>query len=134
MSRMTQKLAAFMQGRYGMDQLGKTLNYGIAIVLLVSFGFNSGILYILGLVGLVYSNFRIFSKNLQKRHDENQRFLNFRYRMIYKKEQLLKRYRDRKTNKIFKCPNCEQKIRVPKGKGKICIKCPKCRIEFLKNT
>lgn len=41
---------------------------------------------------------------------------------------------DRRTHKIFKCPNCSQKIRVPKHRGKICIKCPNCRIEFIRKT
>lgn len=41
---------------------------------------------------------------------------------------------DKRTHRIFKCPNCAQKIRVPKGKGRISIKCPRCRIEFIKKT
>ena len=86
------------------------------------------------MIALVFGYFRIFSRNIGKRYEENQKFLNWRYKIVCNKSKFMARIKDRKTNSIFNCPNCQQKIRVPKGKGKICIKCPKCRIEFVKKT
>lgn len=134
MSRFRERMALFMQGRYGMDQLGKILNYGTFGVLIISLIFHNNLFYLLGIVGLVYCYFRMFSRNFEKRNQENQKFLNLRYKLVCEKDKIASRFHDKKIHRIFKCPNCEQKIRVPKGKGKICIKCPKCRIEFVKTT
>jgi len=92
------------------------------------------ILYIVGMIALVLGYFRIFSRNIGKRYEENQKFLNWRYKIVCKKSKIMASIKDRRANSIFNCPNCQQKIRVPKGKGKISIKCPKCRIEFVKKT
>ena len=134
MNRFRERIAVFMQGRYGMDQLGKVLSYGTIIILLLSTMLQVYLLYIVGMILLVLGYFRIFSRNIGKRYEENQKFLNWRYIIVCKKNKIMARIKDRKTNSIFNCPNCQQKIRVPKGKGKICIKCPKCRIEFVKKT
>jgi len=134
MNRFRERIAVFMQGRYGMDQLGKVLSYGTIIILLLSTMLQVYLLYIVGMIMLVLGYFRIFSRNIGKRYEENQKFLNWRYIIVCKKNKIMARIKDRKTNSIFNCPNCQQKIRVPKGKGKICIKCPKCRIEFVKKT
>ena len=134
MNRFREKMAVIMQGRYGMDQLGKVLSYGTIIILLLSTMLQVYLLYIVGMIVLVLGYFRIFSRNIGKRYEENQKFLNWRYIIVCKKNKIMARIKDRKTNSIFNCPNCQQKIRVPKGKGKICIKCPKCRIEFVKKT
>ena len=134
MNRFRERIAVFMQGRYGMDQLGKVLSYGTIIILLLSTMLQVYLLYIVGMIVLVLGYFRIFSRNIGKRYEENQKFLNWRYIIVCKKNKIMARIKDRKTNSIFNCPNCQQKIRVPKGKGKICIKCPKCRIEFVKKT
>ena len=134
MNRFREKIAVFMQGRYGMDQLGKVLTYGTVIVLVLSMMLQLNILYIVGIIVLILSYFRIFSRNIGKRYEENQKFLNLRYKLVCKTSRIKSSLKDRKMNCIFNCPNCHQKIRVPKGKGKISIKCPKCRIEFIKKT
>jgi len=134
MNKLRERIAIFMQGRYGMDQLGKVMTYGTVIILVLSMLLQVKFLYTVGMIALVLSYFRIFSRNIGKRYEENQKFINWRYKVICKISNIKNRIKDRKTNSIFNCPNCNQKIRVPKGKGKICIKCPKCRIEFIKKT
>ena len=72
--------------------------------------------------------------NVSKRYEENQRYLNAKYRAVVKKNNLKKRWAQRSTYRFFKCPQCKQTVRVPKGRGKICITCPKCKTEFIKKS
>jgi predicted RNA-binding Zn-ribbon protein involved in translation (DUF1610 family) len=92
------------------------------------------VIYTIALIGIIYTYFRVFSRNISKRSEENERYLRFHYKVVGKINKIKFRIADNKTHKIFKCPSCSQKIRVPRGKGRISIKCPKCRIEFIKKT
>ncbi len=134
MSKFREKIARFMMGRYGMDYLSRMLIYVSLFLLIITLFTNNSILYALAVILMIYAYFRTFSKNVSKRYAENQAYLKVRYRIIARFNQFRARFRDSKTHKIFKCPGCGQKIRVPKHKGKISIKCPKCRIEFVKKT
>ena len=78
--------------------------------------------------------FRMFSRNLAKRHAENQKFLNFRYERTVGWNRFKKRTAQRKDYRFFKCPSCKQRVRVPRGHGKIEITCPKCRTCFVKKS
>lgn len=135
---MREKFQRFMIGRYGVDEFSRTLS-GMALGCLVIAMF-AGLLPILsifywaGLGLIVYSWYRMFSRNVSKRYEENQKFLNFRYRMVAKKNSWKKRWAQRGAYRFYKCPDCKQQVRVPKGRGKICITCPKCRREFIKRT
>jgi hypothetical protein len=131
---MREKLQRFMAGRYGADELAKFLNIVLLVLLLVSVFSRSRILYLAAFALLIYDYFRMFSKNVSKRYEENQKFLNFRYRLVAKWDSQKKQFAQRKTHRFFKCPQCKQKVRVPKGRGKICITCPKCRTEFVKKS
>lgn len=131
---MRQRLQHFMMGRYGADQLSKVLMFVSLGLLLLSMFTRWHIFYLIALLLLGYVYFRMFSRNVQKRYQENQKFLNLRYRLVAKKDAQKKQWAQRDTYRFFKCPNCRQKVRVPKGKGKICITCPKCRIEFVRKT
>ena len=82
----------------------------------------------------MYIYFRMFSRNISRRSAENQKYMKIHYKFMSKFNKIRARIKDSKTHRIFKCPSCGQKIRVPKGKGRISIKCPKCRIEFIKKT
>lgn len=134
MYRFRQWMTRMMYGRYGVDQLGKMLSYVSLAVLLIATLFRWRFIYIIALAGIIYFYFRTFSKNHSARATENQAYMNFKYKVVIKFNNFKKGFADRKTHRIFKCPNCSQKIRVPKGKGKICIKCPKCRMEFIKKS
>ena len=135
---MKEKLRQFMIGRYGVDDLSRAQIIVSMVLLLVSTFlsafFRVNILYWLGLALLIYSYFRILSRNVSKRYEENQRYLNAKYRAVVKKNNLKKRWAQRSTSRFFKGPQCKQTVRVPKGRGKICITCPKCKTEFIKKS
>ena len=137
---MRDKFNKFMQGRYGVDDLSR-FTMGVALVLIILAMFANifsrtvgSTLDILGVAAIVYAYIRIFSRNIQQRYAENQKFLQmtskFRFR-FYKEKDLMKQ---RKTHHIYSCPGCGQKIRIPKGKGKIEIECPKCHTKFVKRS
>ena len=134
---MKEKLIRFMQGRYGVDQLSKFLLILGLVVVVISALFNSRvslILYILGWVLVIYCYFRVFSRNIPKRYAENQAFLakTYKIRMFFQKQKNI--WQQRKTHHIYTCPSCKQKIRIPKGKGKIEVRCPKCGTTFIKKS
>ena len=135
---MKEKLRQFMIGRYGVDELSRAqIIVSMVLLLLSTFlsaFFRVNILYWLGLALLIYSYFRILSRNVSKRYEENQRYLNAKYRAVVKKNNLKKRWAQRGTYRFFKCPQCKQTVRVLKGRGKICITCPKCKTEFIKKS
>ena len=131
---MREKFQRFMAGRYGVDELSKFLNIVLLVLLVLSIFIRSGILYLLALGILIYSYFRMFSRNISKRYEENQKFVNFRYRNVVKWNNFKKRFAQRKEYRFYRCPQCKQTVRVPRGRGKICITCPKCRTEFVKKS
>lgn len=136
---MKDKFYRFMQGRYGVDQFAK-FTMGVALVsivlaIFVNTGSSAGtFLDTLGLVAIVYTYFRIFSRNISKRAQENQKYLSAtaKIRQRLNKEKNL--MRQRKDYHIYTCPACGQKVRIPRGKGKIEISCPKCHSKFVKRS
>ena len=134
MNRFKDKMARFKYGRYGMDQLSRNLSLICLVLLIVTMFVRNNVIYMIALVGIVYTYFRVFSRNISRRSEENEKYLKFHYKVVGKLNKIKFRITDSKTHRIFRCPSCSQKIRVPRGKGKISIKCPKCRIEFIKKT
>lgn len=130
---MKEKLYRFMQGRYGSDQLNRFLMIVVIVFLVLSF-FIDGPFYLLGLIGIVYTYFRMFSKNIYKRSAENAAYLKYEYKVRQWWATLKRDMQQRKTHHIYRCPSCRQKIRIPKGKGKIEIRCPKCSHTFIKRS
>lgn len=123
-----------MYGRNGVDSLGKFVLVISIIVMLLAGWTDSLILSYLSWIGVIYLYFRMFSRNIYKRSSENQWYLNKTYKIrtfFYRQKNLLLQ---RKTHHIYKCPTCRQKIRVPRGKGRIEIRCPKCNTRFIKKS
>ena len=124
--KLNSGLSRFMAGRYGNDKLNNAiLGVGVVLCLVSLFIRNSlvkMILTTLAFVLLFWANFRTFSRNTYKRYQENRRYLRLRDQIKDKE------YR------YYACPRCRQTVRVPKGKGKIAITCPKCEEKFIKKT
>lgn len=131
---MREKIQRFMAGRYGADEFSRVCSMTALILLLLSMFGRFGICYWLAVALMIYSIWRTMSRNVSKRYQENQKYLNYRYRLIVKKDKLKKRFQQRKIYRFYRCPQCRQMVRVPRGRGKICITCPKCRTEFVKKS
>lgn len=127
-------LRNFMIGRYGPDQLNIAL-LALAIVLgLLGSILNLAVLTIIGDIILIYTLFRMFSKNISARRRENDKFIKVWWPIKTKFKNKLAQFKSRKNYRFFKCPECKKTLRVPKGKGKIQITCPKCGERFIKKT
>ena len=135
---MKKWLAKVMVGRYGMDQLTNAMLVLSMVLLVVALFFGNSIvntiLWTLAVLLLVAGYYRIFSKKTSQRYQENQKYLRLRNRITGRFRSMKERLKQRKTHRFFKCPQCGATVRVPKGKGKIKITCPKCKTAFVRNT
>ena len=123
-----------MQGRYGTDDFYKFLFWVALLGIVINWFFKSQLLSFAVTLILVYAMYRVLSKNHSARYAENQRYLQATAKIRYWFDQQKKLMEERKYHHIYTCPKCRQKIRIPKGKGKIMIRCPKCHHEFQKRS
>ena len=131
---MKQFFGRIFYGRNGIDHLGIftwCLTAGFFVATMFS---HSVIVYFIGVALLAWSVFRMLSTKTDRRYLENQKFDQFFYRIKYFFTDMKKRAEDRKIYVYYKCPSCKQKLRVPRGRGKIEIRCPKCSTTFVKKT
>lgn len=124
--RLTAWFRHFMTGRYGTDKLSLAL-LGVSMVLsIVSTFFGTSLIHLvltlLSYFLMFWALFRVFSRNTYARYEENRKFLRF-----------FDQIKDRQ-HRYFNCPKCRQSVRVPRGKGKIAITCPRCKERFIKTT
>ena len=126
MNRFGMWFANLMHGRYGNDNLNRFLLIVSVILIIADMFVRWRLLYMLAVLILIYVYCRMFSRNINARYRENQKFLQF-----------ISRFRGRSTDaahKILRCPGCGEKLRVPKGAGKINISCPHCGTKFIKKV
>lgn len=125
-TRFSAGMRSFMYGRYGSDRLNMViLCTGLVACILSSMFRNAGIrtvFWALSYALMFWAIFRALSRNTYKRYQENRKFL-----LIFD------RLKDR-NNRYFDCPKCRQTVRVPRGKGKISITCPRCKEKFIRKT
>ena len=125
-AKLGARMRNFMVGRYGTDKLNTAiLSAGLIACIISMFVKRPMADLTLTMVSygfMFWALFRTFSRNTYKRYQENRKFL-----------QLMDRIKDRQ-HRYFNCPRCRQVVRVPRGKGKISITCPKCREKFIKQT
>lgn len=133
--RLRNSFSRFMYGRNGADQLGLALIWAAILLdivgmLLKKLALLSGIISVITTVMVLFAVYRVFSRNLEKRRSENAQFLEKIWWPIKRKFSSGRQQRMDKEHKYFTCPGCKTVCRVPVGKGKIVITCPKCRREI----
>lgn len=125
-------LKKIMEGRYGADNLSRALLF-LSLFLLLIIGLlpkSLSILSVIAYIPTIICIYRIFSKNIFKRQRENYKYLRLESYALKRLKLKLNVAKDYKTHKYFNCPDCKQRLRVPRGQGNITITCPKCKKSF----
>ena len=129
-----QKLLFYMNGRYGYDELSKfLLVVGLLFGVLSNFFFWY-ILSVLGIALVAFGVLRVLSKEKTNRLKELRTYLKLKNNLITRYVKLKNRWVQRKVYKVTTCPECKQKVRVPRKNKKIRITCPSCKTKFVKKT
>ena len=130
LQRLKERLAIFMQGRHGPDNLGMfTLLSGLVSSLLGSFT-GIGLFSLVGFALYVTTVFRMLSRNNTKRIEENRKYIDLTSNWKLKSSQFIKRMKNSKDYKYFKCPNCKVLLRMKRGSGERDITCVRCGHQF----
>ncbi len=137
--RFRERFQRMMYGRYGNDKLGQFCFFAYLVLWVLSIAFRrtfvANIFNILSLLCAIFYFYRFFSKDIYKRQQENQKYIKYETRVKNYFRYLKMKFQERKGVKtLFRCPKCHQMIRVPKGRGKIEISCPRCRFKFIRRT
>ena len=120
-----------MIGRYGQDELGKFILSLSLILLIINLFVKTAALSTAALVLIIYSYYRIFSRDISARYAENKKFLTSLDPLRRKFFSSKNKYDNRKVYKYIKCPKCKFEMKVPKNKGKIRVTCKKCGEKFI---
>ncbi len=123
-----------MIGRYGTDGLNQFLSILSLVLILLALLTKSSFLTLLGVIPLVLCYYRSLSKNISKRTEENYQFYSVKDRITGKINGLKDQWANRKLYHYYRCPKCRQKLRVPRGRGRIQISCPRCGTQFIKKS
>lgn len=134
LQRFAYKMSAFMYGRYGTDKLSKFLMISALVLMVISWLPNLGLVYFLALAVMIWSLYRTFSRRLDKRRRELDRYLKIQKPIVNFFKLQRNKWRDRKTHVYFKCKKCKAVLRVPKGKGSIVVICTRCKDRIEKET
>ncbi len=127
---LIEKTKRWLSQRNGIDILGRDICYLSLLLNAMNLFIKSSYLSLLAQTGFLYALYRAFSSNKVKRGIENRRYLTHVYHMRDSYIVLKNKVKDRKEHKYLRCPNCHQKLRVPKRQGKIEVHCPKCGRSF----
>ena len=139
--KIKQSFRNFMNGRNGVDQLSMALLWtGLLAYLLgsivgsiqvsVVFPLIGMLLNLVGFAAYVFSIFRLFSRNIEKRRAENRRYVTMMEKKSTERRQAKVRFQNRKKYKYFKCPGCKAWLRLPRGSGVVTVTCSRCHTSF----
>ena len=127
LEKLRWQIQRFMQGRNGSDEFNRFLTYVLLVLYIISLFTKSTLLYYIAFIGFIYVIYRMMSRNLYARREENRKFVTYLETTRIKFDQ-------RKDYKIFRCKGCGRNIRVPRGKGKIEVTCPMCGKKTIHRT
>lgn len=123
-NRMKYSFERFMQGRYGFDELNKILViFGIGLYIVILIIPKLRFLSVFAVAAIAWAFMRMMSTNSYKRQSERQAYI-----------KILNKLNGRKNYRYFKCEKCKAPLKVPVGKGKIRVTCPKCSHQMIKKT
>lgn len=139
--KIKQAFRSFMYGRNGADHLSMALLWtglicyllgGIvgSIAVSVIFPVIGILLNLTGFAAYMFSLFRVFSRNVEKRRAENRRYVTMMEKRKTQRRQAKVRFQNRKTYKYFKCPGCKAWLRLTRGKGVVTVTCSRCKTSF----
>lgn len=131
---MREKPVNFMRGRYGFDDLCGFMTAAAGILLIINIFAGLWVLTILAVAIIVLCYYRAMSRKIEKRYTENQVYVRIRGRVFGFFRSVKAYLRDSRTYLMFRCPDCGQKLRVPRGKGRIVVTCPKCKKSIRKKS
>ena len=131
---MKEKIRQFMIGRYGTDGLNQFLNIASLVLVLAYILTRLPLLLYVGVVLLGFCYYRMFSRNISKRTEENYKCYTLKDRVSSKFRSWKEQWANRKVYHYYRCPQCHQKLRVPRGRGRIQISCPRCGTQFIKKS
>ncbi len=127
MKKLKEYVNKLFRGRHGLDDLGKML-IGLSLVLyILGIALQSEFIFSVSLMVLIFSLYRIFSRQHWDRDEENRKYMS--YIKLWKL-----RYKYRQNARIYMCKRCGKYIRVPKGKGKIQVTCKVCGDKTMRRT
>ena len=128
------RFSRFMQGRYGVDSLSRFLSVVLLVFIIVGVFVKIPFSGLITFAILVVLYWRMFSRDISKRYQENQKFLEIRDKLLGNLSSFESNLSQLKDYHIYKCPRCNQKSRIPRGKGHIMVRCPRCGFEFHKKS
>lgn len=141
MNKFFQWIGNIMKQSNRPDDLSRFLLKAGVIIGVLGVVFSNKLLLWLGFSAIIILYIRIFSKDKQRYYQENQTYLKYKNRFLrffQKKTQTIQNKKNtlkqKKTHRFYKCPECGQKVRIPKGRGKVTITCPSCGNKFVKKS
>jgi len=130
---MREKLYRFMQGRYGVDTLNNVLIIVCLVLFILQIFYQNFILGFIAYALWFWAIYRMLSRQIYKRNQENEKFMKL-FDPIKRMKILHQKRKQDPTHKYYRCPSCQQIVRLPKGHGKVIVTCPKCHNQFEKRT
>ena len=124
----------FMAGRYGADALSQGIIIAGLVLFLLAVFTHIGLLSLLAMALYIWAIFRMYSRNGEKRAQENARYLAATRKLRTSVNQALTRLKNRKKYRYFRCPNCHARLRLPRGVGEVTVNCGQCKHSFRKKA
>ncbi len=120
--------------RHGADELSLGLLISGLALSLISRITRLGVLELLGMAAYIFSVYRMLSRQHEKRYQENQKFVALWRKSSGEAKQFSVRWKNRKSFKYFKCPQCHALLRLPRKVGEVTVTCGKCHHAFKKKA